>query len=75
MFVASHCQNTIREFESYSWKEVKLGQEDQNKPERPNKSNDHSMDAMRYFMYFHRFRDKKRGIKNRYKPADKITGY
>jgi len=50
LFVASHCQNTIREFETYSWKDISEEKENLNKPERPEKAFDHCMDALRYFV-------------------------
>jgi hypothetical protein len=49
LFVSSHCIHTIREFESYRWQE-KRAQDDINKPEKPEKSDDHAMDALRYFV-------------------------
>jgi PBSX family phage terminase large subunit len=53
LFVAGNCKNTIDEFEAYSWKEVKEG-DIRNKQERPEKSHDHCMDALRYFIYEHK---------------------
>lgn len=51
LFVFSHCTNTIREFETYRWKEksVTLAQ-DLNQPDVPEKANDHALDALRYFL-------------------------
>lgn len=44
LFVGSHCKNTIREFESYSWIRDAFG-EITNVPED---KNNHAMDALRY---------------------------
>jgi len=45
LFVFSNCINLIREFESYSYPEIK----DEKQPQEiPLKLNDHSMDALRY---------------------------
>lgn len=41
------CVNLISEFETYSHEEIK---DDKNKPENPIKSNDHALDALRYFV-------------------------
>lgn len=50
LYVFSHCENTIREFEFYRWKE-KPPTADQalNEPDQPEKAKDHTMDALRYF--------------------------
>lgn len=50
IFVHRKCINTIREFQSYKWKKFKSGRET-NDPEVPDKINDHTMDALRYFIY------------------------
>lgn len=47
LFVFSNCKQTIREFETYRWKEEK--DDSMNKPGRPVKAHDHLMDALRYF--------------------------
>ena len=47
LFIRKTCENTLREFETYRWKEEKDSQ--MNNPGRPEKSNDHAMDALRYF--------------------------
>lgn len=44
LFVLAHCENVIREFESYSYPENKDGSVD----EKPEKENDDAMDAIRY---------------------------
>jgi hypothetical protein len=44
------CINTIKEFETYRWKERSISQaQDLNEPDIPEKSNDHAMDALSYF--------------------------
>lgn len=47
LVVHPRCVNVIREFELYSWKENKPGDES-NADERPIKAHDHLMDALRY---------------------------
>ena len=50
LFVFSTCTNTIREFETYRWKEKAVTQaQDLNQPDQVEKANDHAMDALRYF--------------------------
>jgi phage terminase large subunit len=49
LFIFKNCTNTIREIESYKWKELKPGSE-HNRPEEPVKRNDHAMDALRYLV-------------------------
>lgn len=50
LFVFNSCVNTIREFETYRWKEKAVTQaQDLNEPDAPEKANDHAMDALRYF--------------------------
>lgn len=50
LFIFASCSNTIREFETYRWKEKAVTQaQDLNSPEQPEKANDHAMDALRYF--------------------------
>lgn len=50
IFVFTSCTQTIREFETYRWKEKSVTQaQDLNAPEAPEKANDHAMDALRYF--------------------------
>lgn len=50
LFVFSNCQNLIREFETYRWKEKSVTQaQDLNEPDVPEKANDHALDALRYF--------------------------
>lgn len=50
IFIFSNCTNTIREFETYRWKEKSVTQaQDLNEPDQVEKANDHAMDALRYF--------------------------
>ena len=50
LFIFNRCTNTIREFETYRWKEKSVTQaQDLNEPDVPEKANDHAMDALRYF--------------------------
>jgi hypothetical protein len=50
LYVLKNCVNTIREFETYRWKEKSVTQaQDLNEPDVPEKANDHCMDALRYF--------------------------
>ena len=50
LFLFSTCTNTIREFETYRWKEKSVTQaQDLNEPDVPEKANDHAMDALSYF--------------------------
>jgi hypothetical protein len=50
LFIFSSCINTIRELETYRWKEKSVTQaQDLNEPDVPEKANDHAMDALRYF--------------------------
>ena len=50
LYIFSTCTNTIKEFETYRWKEKSVSQaQDLNEPDVPEKANDHAMDALRYF--------------------------
>jgi len=50
LFIFSSCVSTIREFETYRWKEKSVTRaQDLNEPDMPEKANDHAMDALRYF--------------------------
>ena len=50
LYIFGNCTNTIREFETYRWKEKSVSQaQDLNEPDVPEKANDHAMDALRYF--------------------------
>jgi hypothetical protein len=49
LFIFSNCVNTIKEIETYRWKERSVTQaQDLNQPDQPEKANDHAMDALRY---------------------------
>lgn len=51
LFVFNTCEETIKEFETYRWKEKSVTQaQDLNEPDVPEKANDHAMDALRYFI-------------------------
>ena len=50
--VCDCCENTIKEFHTYSW--------DQDKDDTPIKENDHAMDATRYFVNTMRLTRQKR---------------
>jgi hypothetical protein len=52
LFIFKNCKDTINEFESYRWKVEKDPQ--LNQPGRPEKANDHHMDAIRYFAVSYR---------------------
>ena len=50
LFIFNTCVNTVKEFETYRWKEKSVTQaQDLNTPEAPEKANDHALDALRYF--------------------------
>lgn len=70
LHISPTCQNLIFEFMNYSWEEEK---EDRNNDEKPQKFNDHALDALRYFIY-----EYTRPIKitqKVYTPVDPDTGY
>jgi len=49
LYISASCQNLIREFETYRWKEKSVAQaQDINEPDVPEKANDHALDALRY---------------------------
>lgn len=51
LYVFSNCVNTVKEFETYRWREKSVTQaQDLNQPDVPEKANDHLMDALRYFV-------------------------
>ena len=59
LFIFSTCINTIREFETYRWKEKSVTQaQDLNEPDVPEKANDHAMDALRYFAVSYKKKEK-----------------
>lgn len=51
LFVFNTCENLIREFETYRWKEKSVNQaRDINEPDQPEKANDHALDSLRYIV-------------------------
>jgi phage terminase large subunit len=55
LFIFNICPNTISEFENYRWQEKSVSQaQDLNEPDKPEKANDHAMDALRYFVVSYR---------------------
>src|SRR3990167_8894892 len=76
LFIFNTCVNTIREFETYRWKEKSVTQaQDLNEPDVPEKANDHAMDALRYFAVSY----KKHTVIDpndlpKYVPQDKVIG-
>lgn len=74
LFVFSTCTNTLREFETYRWREKSVGQaQDLNQPDQVEKANDHAMDALRYFAVSYQ----KQGavsLPPPYKPRDSVIG-
>ena len=60
LFVTDNCEETIKEFESYRWKEKVNRDDTLNELDVPEKSSDHCMDALRYIVVSHR----KRGNRN-----------
>ena len=83
LFLSSSCVNTIREFETYRWKEKSVTQaKDLNEPDVPEKANDHAMDALSYFacsykknegaeidkgLYGSNYRDVNKGLADKWK--------
>lgn len=51
IYISENCTNTIKEIESYKWREDKEG----NLLEEPVKFMDHTMDALRYAVYTHMY--------------------
>jgi len=51
IYISENCANTIKEIESYKWREDKEG----NLLEEPVKFMDHTMDALRYAVYTHMY--------------------
>ncbi len=73
LYVFSSCTNTIREFETYRWKEKSVTQaQDLNEPDVPEKANDHAMDALSYFACSYKkqddsYDDVNRGLKEKWR--------
>lgn len=74
LYVFNTCTNTIREFETYRWKEKSVTQaQDLNQPDVVEKANDHALDALRYFAVSYT----KQGplqLPKPYEPSDPIIG-
>lgn len=50
LYIFTTCVSTIKEFETYRWKEKSVTQaQDLNEPDVPEKANDHALDSLRYF--------------------------
>ena len=65
LFIFRNCKNTIKEMESYRWKEKSVSQaQDLNEPDQPEKANDHAMDALRYFAVSYQRTDQGSPIKD-----------
>lgn len=59
LFIFSSCTNTIREFETYRWKEKSVTQaQDLNEPDIPEKANDHALDCLRYMAVSYKKQEK-----------------
>jgi hypothetical protein len=73
LFVFASCVNTIKEFETYRWKEKSVSQaQDLNEPDVPEKANDHAMDALRYFAVSYKkvsneYDDINKGLKSKWR--------
>jgi hypothetical protein len=71
LFIHKNCVKTIKEFETYRWRE---SLKEMNTPQKPEKVNDHCMDALRYFVVSYR------GKVRKFRPPlivkyNKTTGY
>lgn len=53
IFIHKSCKNLIQELETYSYKEQRDDVIDKNQDEKPEKANDHAVDALRYALYMH----------------------
>lgn len=61
LYIFKNCKDTIRELETYRWREKSVGQaQDINEPDMPEKANDHAMDALRYFAVSYRKKEQER---------------
>lgn len=49
--IVEHCHNLRIELQTYRWKDIKIGQQT-NEPEKPQKKNDHCVDALRYMVNY-----------------------
>ena len=71
LYLLNNCVKTIKEFETYRWRE---SLKEMNTPQKPEKVNDHCMDALRYFVVSYK------GKVRQYRPPlivkyNKTTGY
>jgi PBSX family phage terminase large subunit len=71
LYLLNNCVKTIKEFETYRWREAL---KERNTPQKPEKTNDHCMDALRYFVVSYR------GKVRKFRPPlivkyNKTTGY
>ncbi len=74
LYVFQTCTNTIREFETYRWKEKSVTQaQDLNEPDVPEKANDHCMDALSYFAVSYK-KHTPVVMPPPFKPSDNIIG-
>jgi phage terminase large subunit len=55
LFISLECKNLINEFETYHYPE---NSKEKNEPEKPEKDNDHALDALRYTLYSYRLKPK-----------------
>ena len=76
LFIFSTCQSTIREFETYRWKEKSVTQaQDLNEPDVPEKANDHALDSLRYFaVSYKKHQPIDWGSLPKFQPIDKVIG-
>lgn len=75
IYVFNHCKNIVREFEKYRWEETKHGK---SRREIPHKEDDHTMDALRYFVNSYYFIQKPKPVKEKaqtYQARNSYTGY
>jgi len=50
IFITADCENIIHEVPQYRWKDVRVRGRFKNKPEEPEKANDHTVDCIRYYL-------------------------
>jgi len=75
IMIFKDCKNFIDEIETYRWEQNKI---DKNARETPHKSNDHAMDALRYFVNSYNLILNPKPYKKStpvYQPRNLITGY
>ena len=76
LLIAPHCKGVINEFQRYRWQESK--DSELNKKEKPEKADDHYLDALRYMLLSHGAKKNEVGRKHqgptrRYKPLGGYT--